>query len=82
MGPDDPLYRKIDEIVHQILDDFSDDLAIFDEQREELEAFLAEEEKAAEENIAVDRRGDQPARTASRSRRSSRKAEIERRIES
>ena len=51
MGPDDPLYRKIDEIVHQILDNFSDDLAIFDEQRESLEAFLAEEEKAAEENI-------------------------------
>jgi hypothetical protein len=51
MGPEDPLYRKIDEIVHQILDNFSDDLAIFDEQREDLEAFLAEEEKAAEENI-------------------------------
>jgi hypothetical protein len=51
MGPEDPLYRKIDEIVHQILDNFSDDLAIFDEQRESLEAFLAEEEKAAEENI-------------------------------
>jgi hypothetical protein len=50
-GADDPLYRKIDEIVHQILDNFSDDLAIFDEQRESLEAFLAEEEKAAEENI-------------------------------
>ena len=51
MGSEDPLYRKIDEIVHRILDDFSDDLAIFDELREELEAFLAEEEKAAEENI-------------------------------
>jgi Protein of unknown function (DUF1631) len=51
MGPEDPLYRKIDEIVHQILDNFSDDLAIFDEQREALETFLAEEEKAAEENI-------------------------------
>ena len=51
MGPEDPLYRKIDGIVHQILDNFSDDLAIFDQQREELEAFLAEEERAAEENI-------------------------------
>ncbi|MCC7218378.1 MAG: DUF1631 domain-containing protein [Burkholderiales bacterium] len=51
MGPEDPLYRKIDGIVHQILDNFSDDLAIFDEQRGELEAFLAEEERAAEENI-------------------------------
>ena len=51
MGPDDPLYRKIDQIVHHILDHFSDDLAMFDEQREVLETFLAEEEKAAEENI-------------------------------
>jgi len=51
MGQEDPLYRKIDAIVHQILDHFSDDLTIFDEQRDVLEAFLAEEEKAAEENI-------------------------------
>ncbi|MFO1323391.1 MAG: DUF1631 domain-containing protein [Burkholderiales bacterium] len=51
MGSEDPLYKKIDEIVHQILDNFSDDLAIFDVQRESLEAFLAAEEKAAEENI-------------------------------
>jgi len=51
MGPDDPLYRKVDEIVHQILDNFSDDLTIFDTQREVLEEFLAEEERAAEENI-------------------------------
>ena len=51
MGPEDPLYRKLGEIVHQILDNFSDDLTIFDEQRVVLEAFLAEEEKAAEENI-------------------------------
>jgi hypothetical protein len=51
MGTEDPLYRVIDGIVHQILDHFSDDLSIFDEQREVLEAFLAEEEKVAEENI-------------------------------
>jgi len=51
MGQDDPLYRTIDTIVHQILDNFSDDLAIFDEQRVYLESFLAEEEKAAEANI-------------------------------
>jgi hypothetical protein len=51
MGPEDPLYRKIDEIVHQILDNFSDDLAIFEDQRGVLQAFLAEEEKAAEQNI-------------------------------
>ena len=51
MGNEDPLYRKIDRIVHRILDGFSDDLAIFDELRVELEAFLAEEEKNAEANI-------------------------------
>jgi hypothetical protein len=51
MGQEDPLYKKISEIVHNILDNFSDDLAIFDEQRVVLETFLAEEEKAAETNI-------------------------------
>jgi hypothetical protein len=52
MGPDDPLYRRIESIVRRILDDFSDNLAIFDELREDLEKFLDEEEKAAEANIA------------------------------
>ena len=51
MGPEDPLYKKIDAIVHQILDNFSDDLGIFEQQREALVDFLAEEERAAEENI-------------------------------
>jgi len=51
MGPEDPLYRKIDAIVHRILDGFSDDLAIFDELSADLAAFLAEEEKNAEANI-------------------------------
>lgn len=51
MGPEDPLYKKIDAVVHAILDGFSDDLAIFDEQREVLAKFLAEEEAAAEQNI-------------------------------
>ena len=51
MGQDDPLYKKIDGIVHKVLDGFSDNLALFDELREELEAFLADEEKAAEANI-------------------------------
>ncbi len=52
MGPEDPLYREISKIVHRVLDDFSDDLGLFETLREELEAFLAEEEKAAETNIA------------------------------
>ena len=51
MGQDDPLYRTIDGIVHQILDNFSDDLSIWEDLRVELEKFLAEEEKAAEANI-------------------------------
>jgi len=51
MGTDDPLYSHIDAIVHRILDGFTDNLAIFDEVREKLEKFLAEEEKAAEANI-------------------------------
>jgi len=52
MGSGDPLYKKIEHIVRRILDEFSDNLALFDELREELEAFLAEEEKTAEDNIA------------------------------
>ncbi len=51
MGQEDPLYRTIDGIVHQILDNFSDDLTIFDEQRDVLEAFLLAEERDAEANI-------------------------------
>ena len=52
MGSGDPLYKKVEHIVRRILDGFSDNLALFDELREELEAFLAEEEKAAEANMA------------------------------
>jgi hypothetical protein len=51
MGQTDPLYRKIDEIVHSVLDDFSDNLSLFDDLRENLEQFLAEEERAAESTI-------------------------------
>jgi len=53
MGQDDPLYREIEKIVHAVLERFSDDLALFDELHADLEAFLAEEEKAAESNIAT-----------------------------
>jgi hypothetical protein len=51
MGTNDPLYSHIDALVHRILDGFTDDLTIFDEAREKLEKFLAEEEQAAEANI-------------------------------
>jgi len=80
MGQDDPLYKKLSQIVHRILDDFADDLAIFDDERAELAAFLAEEEKAAEANIQttaeeINQRDRQQISTAVA------KAEIERRIE-
>ena len=51
MGHDDPLYRKIEQIVHRILDDFTDDIGLFDTLREDLETFIATEEKSAEVNI-------------------------------
>ena len=81
MGPDDPLYRKIDAIVHAILDNFSDDLAIFDEQRDALAKFLAEEEAAAEQNIAS---GAEEVNQRDRQQIASVvvKAEIEKRIDS
>ncbi len=53
MGPQDQLYRKLEEIVHRILDGFTDDLAIFEEARETLQAYLAEEQTAAEINIQL-----------------------------
>ncbi|HVF64807.1 MAG TPA: DUF1631 domain-containing protein [Casimicrobiaceae bacterium] len=52
IGQDDPLYKVIDRIVHAVLERFADDLSLFEELRTELQAFLAEEEKAAETNIA------------------------------
>jgi hypothetical protein len=81
MGQDDPLYRKIDGIVHAILDGFSDNLGIFEELREELETFVAEEEKAAEANIQttaeeINQHDRHQIATAVS------KSEIERRIES
>jgi hypothetical protein len=51
MGQDDPLYRKIEQIVRRILDDFTDDIGLFDELRKDLEAFLADEERDAEATI-------------------------------
>ena len=42
MGHDDPLYRKIETIVHRVLDDFTDDIGLFDTLREELEELLSD----------------------------------------
>ena len=51
MGHDDPLYRKIETIVHRVLDEFSEDIGLFNELRADLEKFLAEEDKTAEAEI-------------------------------
>jgi hypothetical protein len=51
MGTDDPLYKKIESLVHRVLDEFNDDIGLFDTLREDLENFLVEEEKSAEVNI-------------------------------
>ncbi len=51
MGQDDPLYRKIEQIVRRILDDFTDDVGLFDELRKDLQSFLADEERAADLTI-------------------------------
>ncbi|MGH6784251.1 MAG: DUF1631 family protein, partial [Sphingomicrobium sp.] len=53
MGQDDPLYKITEKIVHAVLDRFADDLGLFEELRGDLQAFLADEEKAAEANIAT-----------------------------
>ena len=52
MGQDDPLYRKIESIVRRVIDGFGENIGLFDELRTELEAFLATEERAAEENFS------------------------------
>ncbi|MDQ2963097.1 MAG: DUF1631 domain-containing protein [Pseudomonadota bacterium] len=80
MGVDDPLYKKVEQLVHRVLDEFADDIYLFDELRKDLEAFLAEEEKTAEATIQtsaeeIDQRDRQEiARVVSQS-------EIERRLE-
>jgi uncharacterized protein DUF1631 len=51
MGVEDPLYKKVEQLVHRVLDDFTDDIYLFDELRKDLEAFLAEEERSAEATI-------------------------------
>ena len=53
MGTTDPLYKKLEQIVHRVLNDFSDNLELFDELRADLAAFLAAEEAAAEANIST-----------------------------
>jgi hypothetical protein len=81
MGQDDPLYRKIESIVRRVIDGFGENLGLFDELRTELEAFLASEERAAEENFSTQaeaiNEGDRKDLASVIA-----KSEVERRIES
>jgi hypothetical protein len=80
MGTDDPLHKKVEELVHRVLDEFTDDIYLFDTLRKDLESYLADEERHAEANIQtsadeIDQRDRQEiARVVSR-------AEIEKRLE-
>ena len=80
MGTEDALYKKIEQIVHRILDEFADDITLFETLRKDLETFLEEEEKSAEATIQssaeeIDQRDRQEiARVVARS-------EIEKRLE-
>jgi hypothetical protein len=51
MGTDDPLHKKVEQIVHRVLDEFTDDIGLFETLRKDLEEFLSEEEKNAEAMI-------------------------------
>ncbi len=51
-----PLYKKIDGLVHRLVDGFQDSMEIFDPLREELEAYIAEENRRAEEEARINAR--------------------------
>ncbi len=48
-----PLYKQIDSVVQKLVDGFQDGMDIFDPLREELEAFIAEESRRAEEEAKI-----------------------------
>ncbi|MBB5020199.1 hypothetical protein HNQ59_003516 [Chitinivorax tropicus] len=48
-GEGDRLYCKIDDIIHRILSEFEENFDVFESARLDLEAFLAEEERLAQE---------------------------------
>ena len=51
-GNEDSLFHTVDRIVHSILDEFDDDVAVFERALEDLEAFLARETADAEQRAA------------------------------
>ena len=50
-GPEDPLHRKMDELIHRILDEFDDDVAVFASVLETFERFVEEEERERQRRI-------------------------------
>jgi len=48
-GKDDPLYQKVESIVHRILERFERDLGVFNELLSELEEFLSVEQRDAQD---------------------------------
>lgn len=51
VGHDDPVYRKIAEIIDNVHTNFKQDTALFDSVCNDLQKFLAEHEKAASGNV-------------------------------
>ncbi|HEX6733229.1 MAG TPA: DUF1631 family protein [Azonexus sp.] len=51
VGHDDPLYRKIAEVIERIHQDFKQDTALFETLHRDLEAFLKTYEEAAESHV-------------------------------
>ena len=51
-----PLYKQIDSVVQKLVDGFQDSMDVFDPLREELEAFVAEENRRAEEEAKINAR--------------------------
>ncbi len=51
-GDEDSLFHTADRIVHTILDEFDDDVSVFERALDDLEAFLARETAEAEQRAA------------------------------
>ncbi|MGK0169240.1 MAG: hypothetical protein ACI9W2_000960, partial [Gammaproteobacteria bacterium] len=50
-GADDSLFRKIDELVHRVLDEYDDDIAVFSDVLSALQAFLDDEARERQKRI-------------------------------
>ena len=50
VGEDDPLYQRIAAVVHDVIDNFEEDVSVFDRAVEQLDQYIAEEQKKAEDH--------------------------------